>query len=172
MKKETNETKLKYGLWKNAGFMIASAFRTKEPMVFILCILLALLAVLQNLIGLFISPAIIDAVERHVSVTELVLTILFFVGATMLVSALSTYLSTNTLYGRVSVRTYLFSLVMIKNLRTSYQNLEDDKFRKATGNSSVPMCSNSASGEAFWGTLTGFMQNVLVRPDRALCKAV
>ncbi len=160
MKKEKKE-KLKYGLWNNAGFMIASAFRVKEPMTFFLCLIIAVLSVLSNLLGLYLSPAVLRAVETGVPLSELVLTILFFVGATMLVAALKDYLSENTLFGRVGVRTYLLSLLMKKSMRTSYQNVEDDKFEKAVENGGLPMNGNNASGEAFWGTFTSLIQNVL-----------
>ncbi len=160
MKKEKKE-KLKYGLWKNAGFMIASAFRVKEPMVFFLCVGAALVGVAQNLVGLFITPAIIGAVENHVSLRELLLTILFFVGASMLISAASAYINQNTLCGRITVRMFLMNMILKKNMRTSYANIEDDAFAKSIRQGQRVVMGNGSAAEAIWSTLSGLIKNIL-----------
>ncbi len=163
MKKKAKEKKekLKYGLWKNAGFMIAAAFRAKEPMVFFLCLASALVGVAQNLVGLFITPSIIGAVENHVSLEELLLTILFFVGASMLISALSAYINQNTICGEVTLRMYLLTILLKKNMRTSYANIENDAFGKSVSQGQRDMISNNSAAEAIWSTLSGLIKNVL-----------
>ncbi len=160
MKKEKKE-KLKYGLWKNAGFMIASAFRAKESMVVFLCLISAVIGVLQTLIGLFITPSIIGAVENHVSLQELLLTILFFVGATMFVSAVSAYIKQNTICGEITVRMTLLTVLLKKNMRTSYANIENDAFNKSVNQGNRAMISNSSAAEAIWSTLSALIKNVI-----------
>lgn len=55
----------KYNTFQNIGFMIRLAWNSDEKMVLVLCLLIALLSVAQNLINLYISPVILDAVENH-----------------------------------------------------------------------------------------------------------
>ena len=61
----------KYNTFQNIGFMIRLAWNSDEKMVLVLCLLIALLSVAQNLIDLYISPVILDAVENHVPVIRL-----------------------------------------------------------------------------------------------------
>lgn len=81
----------KYNTFQNIGFMIRLAWNSDEKMVLVLCLLIALLSVAQNLIDLYISPVILDAVENHVPVIRLLFTIAGFAIASMAVSAALTY---------------------------------------------------------------------------------
>ena len=97
--------KPKYNMWQNSLYMMKAAWTSGEGGVIFLCVVTALLSVASNLVNLYISPAILSAVERHVSISELILTILGFTLAIMILSALSAYVGENVLYGRISVRT-------------------------------------------------------------------
>ena len=46
----------KYNTFQNIGFMIRLAWNSDEKMVLVLCLLIALLSVAQNLIDLYIPP--------------------------------------------------------------------------------------------------------------------
>ena len=163
------QTKPKYSMGQNVWFMIRIAWTSGEKKVLVLSLLSAVSFVTMNLINLYISPRILAAVEAHVSLSELFWTILVLVLAMMLVSAFSAYINTNTLYGRISVRSEIINLLNRKAATTSYPNLYDDHFSKLLAKASDCISSNRAATEAVWNTLTdltinglGFLAYVLV----------
>ena len=129
-KKKEKPQKPKYNMWQNTTFMISLAWKEKEKMVLLLCMLSAVLAVLNNLASLYVVPIILETVERRAAMTELIGTILFFVAALMICSGLLSYINTNTPYGRISVRQALVTRLNVKASTTSYPNVEDDQFAK------------------------------------------
>lgn len=165
MKENTKKEKVpkpKYNMAQNSWFMIALAWRLKEKKVLVLMTLSAVLAVILNLVNLYVSPMILSAVERHVTITELLLTIGGFAAALMLVSAASAYVNSNTLYGRITVRTGIINLLNMKATRTSYPNINDEKFYNLLHKSLMECCdSNNQAAEAIWGTLTNILQSLL-----------
>lgn len=133
----------------------------KRKKVIILSMLSTLTAVALNIINLYISPSILSAVERHASLSELVWTIAAFVLAMMFISALSSYINTNTMYGRVSVRCEVVNLLNRKASTTSYPNIQDDIFTKLLAKSSNCVNSNDSAAEAVWTTLTNLTSNLI-----------
>lgn len=158
MKKEKTP-KPRYNMAQNSLFMVKTAWTNGEKKVVVLSLLTAALAVATNIVNLYISPAILSAVERHAGISELLLTILGFTLATMLLAAASGYVGTNTMYGRITVRSELIKLLNRKMATTSYPNLEDEKFKKLSTKASGSTDSNSAATEAVWNTLTQLLTN-------------
>ena len=148
-------------MWQNSWFMIKLAWTSKEKKVIILSLLSAALAVALNLVNLYVSPTILSAVEKHVSVGELFWTIAGFVLALMFVSAASAYVNTNTLFGRISVRAEVTNLLNKKAATTSYPNVDDDKFIKLLTKARECTASSMASTEAIWTTLTMLTTNIV-----------
>lgn len=159
-KNKEKRIKPRYNMWQCTGYMIALAWRDKEKKVPLLCILAAFLSVAANLIGLYITPSILSAVERHVSYKELIFTVLSFVVLSMITSAASSYVGTNVMYGRVSVRTTLIKLINKKACTTSYINSDKEKYTELLARSARVTSSNSESTEAVWGTLTSLLVNI------------
>ncbi len=151
----------KYNMWQNSWFMIRLAWTSKEKKVLVLCLLSAMLTVALNLIHLYVSPAILAAVERHVPVAELMCIIAGFALGSMLVSAASSYVKANTLYGRISVRTEVCALLNRKAGTTSYPNVDDDGFQKLLAKSNDCVGTNTAAAEAIWDTLTKVVSSLL-----------
>ncbi len=163
-KKKTQKEKTlkpKYNMGQNSWFMIKLAWTSGEKKVIVLGLLSAILAVALNLVNLYVSPTILSAVERHTSVKELILTIMGFLLGIMLISAASTYVNTNTLYGRISVRCEILTLLNRKAATTSYPNVDDDQFRKLLVKSSECINTNESATEAIWATLTTLTINIL-----------
>lgn len=146
---------------ESTWFMIKIAWTSKEKKVLVLSLLSAILAVALNLVNLYISPTILSAVERHAPVKELLLIIVSFVLVIMFVSAASTYVNANTLYGRISVRREILNLLNRKAATTSYPNVDDDRFRKLLVKSYECVNSNQEATEAIWTTLTTLTTNIL-----------
>lgn len=161
MKAKNKKTKPKYNVFQNIWFMISLAWRQKEKKVIFTMVLLVLLGVSLNLINLYIAPTILNAIETKVSFSELIITILVFITALTLTNALNSYVNSNVLYGRISVRTEIISMLNNKCCRTSYPNTEDETFNKLTAQASEYCSSNSKATEAIWDTLTKLLTNIL-----------
>jgi len=159
--KKEKAPKPKYNMAQNSWFMIKLAWTSGEKKVIVLSLLSALTAVALNLINLYVSPTILSVVERKASVSELILTIVVFVVALMLVSAASSYVNTNTLYGRISTRCEIIAQLQRKAATTSYPNLFDDKFKKLKIKSQESTNSNRAATEAIWTTFTDLTTNII-----------
>ena len=159
--KKEKAPKPKYNMAQNSAYMIKLAWTSGEKKVIVLSLLFALLAVALNLINLYVSPTILSVVERKASVTELIVTIAVFVVALMLVSAASSYVNTNTLYGRISVRCEIINALNRKAATTSYPNIYDEKFKKLKAKSQETISSNRAATEAVWTTLTDLTTNII-----------
>lgn len=159
--KKEKASKPKYNMGQNSWFMIKLAWTSGEKKVLVLSLLSALTAVALNIINLYVSPTILSVVERHASVSELIWTISAFTLALMLVSASSAYVNTNTMYGRISVRCELITLLNKKAATTAYPNLFDDKYKKLNAKSQEAISSNRSATEAIWTTLTELATNIL-----------
>ncbi|HBA46288.1 MAG TPA: ABC transporter ATP-binding protein [Lachnospiraceae bacterium] len=160
-KQKEKPPKPRYNMWQSSWYMIRLAIREKEKKVLILCTLTALLAVASNLANLSITPVILGAVENHSPLSTLLLLIGGFVALTMLLSAAASYVSTNILYGKITVRTAIITKLNTKMAATSYPNISDEKFLKMRGKASDSISCNSAAAEAVWDTLTRLLENVL-----------
>jgi len=159
--KKEKAPKPKYNMGQNSWYMIKLAWTTGEKKVIVLSLLSALFAVALNLINLYVSPTILSVVERKATVAELILTIVVFVAALMFVSAASSYVNENTLYGRISTRCEIIAQLQRKAATTSYPNLFDDKFKKLKMKSQEAIGSNRAATEAIWTTLTELATNLI-----------
>ncbi len=157
--KKEKQPKPKYNMAQNSLYMVKLAWTSGEKKVVILGLMTAALAVMTNVVNLYISPSILSAVERHAGMSELLLTIIGFTLATMLLAAASSYVGQNILYGRISVRTEIIRRLNRKMSTTSYPNLEDEKFRKLSSRSSECTSGNNQATEAVWGTLTSLLTN-------------
>ncbi len=146
---------------QNSWYMIKLAWTTGEKKVIVLSLLSALFAVALNLINLYVSPTILSVVERKAGVAELILTIVLFTAALMVVSAAGAYINANTLYGRVSVRCEIINLLNRKMAMTSYQNINDESFKKLKIKVQGTVNSNSSATEAVWTTLTELTTNIV-----------
>lgn len=158
---KTKKEKPKYNMWQCSGYMIGLAWRENEKKVLVLCLLQAVLAVASNLVNLYISPSVLSVVERRASLTELIATILSFVVLLMLCAAASSYVSANTLYGRISVRLAIVAGINKKSSVTSYPNIADETFIQLRSKSRQAVSGNNDSGEAIWNTLVLLLQNII-----------
>ena len=127
---EKEKIKSKYNEWQTVGFVLRTAWEIREKKVIFIMLSLVALNVGQNLVGIFITPGILAALERRASLGELCLTILGFVGVTMLLQGLSTYASRNWGFGLITVRSAILGKIVHKCGNTSYQNVLVKDFDK------------------------------------------
>ena len=149
-----------YNLWQNTGFMLAQAWR-KYPSVIFLSIALAAATAAQTVTELLIAPMILHKVEDAAPLNELLVTIGGFSLALLVLSGLTRYLDTNTLFGRVSVRTEIVRQIGMKLARTSYPNLMDAKFNDLESKSNAACDNNESATEYIWTTWTVILTAVL-----------
>lgn len=71
--------------------------------------LLAVLSVINSLIGLYVTPVLLGQVESGVSPMQLVLTAVSFTLALMLCGAVTAYIHECEMYGKISTRGALIS---------------------------------------------------------------
>ena len=159
--KKEKPKKPKYNMWQNSCWMIGMAWRIKEKKVIFLCLAQVVIALGLNLVSLFISPAVISAVETQKSLTYLLVTILVFVGATMLLNCANSYVGENALYGRITIRSYIIGLICGKMMTTSYPNTEKKEFRNLVHSAANATMNNRAATEAVWNTFVELLKNVL-----------
>ena len=159
--KKKEKRKPKYNMWQNTAFMIALAFREKEKKVLVTGVFAAVFSVALSLIGIYVTPTILAAVENKAPVSELIFTILLFVILQMLCSAIFSYIGTNTPYGRIQVRSSLIRDLNRKAATTSYPNMGDEKFRRLYSKASEATGSNHQATEAVWISLTDLCKNLL-----------
>lgn len=155
------EKKEKYNMRQNIWFMVKLAWAYKEKKVLVLGLLSALTAVMLNLVNLFVPPMILAAVERHASISELILTVLCFVLALMFFSALLAYINENIIYGRITLRSTLIALLNKKVMTMSYPNVFDERFKRVRMKAVEAVRTNHEATEAIWITLIEFIQNSL-----------
>ena len=147
-------------MWQNVGFMVKTAWVEKEKKVLVTTLFLAVLSVINSLIGLYVTPVLLGQVESGVSPMQLVLTAVSFTLALMLCGAVTAYINEFELYGKVTTRLALISAMNEKGCRTSFPNREDDKFIKLSSRASQAVSSNSQATEAIWGTLQSLITNI------------
>lgn len=156
---KSGKQKPAYGMFDNTAFMIRQAWE-ECPSVLWLGILQAVLAVLANLLGLYVTPTLLTIVEIGESLRVLLTAIGAFAAAMMLTGAAIAYLDMNVLFGRIQVRTRLVVMLQDKFGTTSYPNTGDQQVLKLLDKASMTVSSNSKPGEAIWGTLEKLLENI------------
>ena len=158
---ENQKEKPKYGAFSNSLFMVRTACGMQEKKVLFILLASVTLALGINLTTLFLAPTVLTQVESGVSIGRLLLTIGIFSLVLMLLRALAAYTDTNKLYSRVQVRTGIVAMLNGKGNRTSYPNVQDEKFRALFAKAGDACSSNIAATEDIWRTLEAFLTNAL-----------
>jgi len=152
--------KPRYNMLQNSIFMIREGWKEAKSVPFIVLLLICFHTI-SNLLNLYVVPAVLRKVESAAEITELLITIGAFSLAMIFTGGILSYLSSNTIFGRVQVRMTLFQKVGKKLCTTSYPNMENPAFLKEMEAAYHPLNSNSAAGEAIWDTLTNLTYNTI-----------
>lgn len=157
--KKEKTAKPKYNLFQNTGWMIGLAWRNQKS-VLGLAAAVAALGVVTSLIGLYIAPVILGAIQTKVTTGRLVTLIILFTGGLIVVYALTNYVNTNILFGRFAVRVKIMAFIQQKVLTTTYPNTENQDFRKKQDKANMSIGSNNQATEAIWNTLSDLLKNI------------
>ncbi len=158
-KKKEPAPKPSYNMWQTVCYMFATAWQNGEKKVPVMCVLTAVLAVMTNLVELYLSPTILAAVEQRASFGRLTGTIGFFVGLSMLTSALTSYVNSNKGYGWITVRSIIINRINQKSCKTSYTNLGEERYQNLYNKCLDVTNDNREATERIWQTLTKLLQN-------------
>lgn len=152
--------KPKYNTLQNIGWMVKVAWNRKRKRVLLFCILTAVLEVLLNLAQLYIAPEILARVEQKAALWELLSTIGLFTAALFLLHGFKKYVTENTVFPRIDVRTAIIESIANKSNITSYPNTLDVKFLKMREKAYFATEGNSQATEHVWETLTMLLKNI------------
>lgn len=158
-KKKEKAPKPKYKMPACIVFMVNLALK-HEPMILWGGLIMTALAVVQNLVNLFISPMVLRAVEQKVPVVELIGTIGLMIGLLVVINCVNTYISGVDRYRKITLRGAVGALINDKCATTSYCNVESEDFNKLKEKAGTCTNSNAAAAESIWETLFGLLRNI------------
>lgn len=147
-------------MWQNTGFMLGIAWKHDKSVIF-LCIALAMATAGVTITELLIAPMILQKVETMAPLGQLITSILGFSVVLMILSGLKAYLTANTLFGRVGLRTKFMMMISRKDAQTSFSNILDTDFLQMEDKAMRACSSNGEATEAIWTTWTDILTNVL-----------
>lgn len=155
--------KTKYSIWQNIGFMVRTAWRTRKGVLWS-CLVVVLINVIQNTLGLFITPEILKQIENGASLRALLGTILFYTVSLAILTALLRYFNQhsktiNTRSGRIDVRRRIREMINYKAGTTSYPNTKDPKIQKLLAAAKDATEDSSRPAEGIWNAMVYFVVN-------------
>jgi len=156
---DNKKEKPKYNLWQNSAYMLSTAWIRNKSVIW-LVLMLAATSVISSVLWLFITPTIISAVETSAPLGRLITIIVIFASALMIVNSISSYIWSNTLFGRVAVRLRIVGRIHEKISTTSYPNTEDQDVRKKLDRAHMAVNGNNQATEAIWNTFMDLLTNI------------
>lgn len=150
----------KYGMINNVRYMVERAAQS-VPSVIVLTVAQALIALGISLAELFVTPALLEEIERHAPLCRLFIIIGGFAAGIMLLRALAAYVDMNVLAGRVELRQNIIYDMVRKCASCSYPLMEDEKVQSRWAKAWECLCSNNQAAEAVWETLRELIRSVL-----------
>ena len=152
--------KAKYNLFRNSAWMIGLALRHQRSVLY-LAVTVSILGVSTSLLGLFIAPTVLGAVQESAPPRQLITLISLFTAGLMALYALSNYVNENTIFGQFAVRLKINAAIQQKAMMTTYPNMESQTFQKKQQASLFAVAGNARAAEAVWGTLTDLLRNII-----------
>lgn len=148
-KEKKPKEKPKYNVLQNTAWMLGRAWKTCKSVILI-CALLTVVMCARHLIGIFMTPSILAVLENGSALTEVLITVIFFLLSTLLLDCAQTYLSANSQYGRIDVRTAIVNDINSKAMTTSYINTVITKKYEIIVQAFQTCNSNGSATEAIW----------------------
>ena len=140
--------------------MIGLALRHQRSVLY-LAVTVSILGVSTSLLGLFIAPTVLGAVQESAPPRQLITLISLFTAGLMALYALSNYVNENTIFGQFAVRLKINAAIQQKAMMTTYPNMESQTFQKKQQASLFAVAGNARAAEAVWGTLTDLLRNII-----------
>lgn len=144
-----NNHKSEYGVIPSNIFMIRQAAK-EAPAVLVWLVVDAILALILQLLELYVTPVLLRDIEEQIALKELVRTILFFSGGILLLTGLKEYINNATYQGKIEIRMSLCKAITAKIGATSYCNLGKKDFQEKKERTNQATNSNSSATEIIW----------------------
>ena len=151
--------KPKYNIFQNIGFMLKMGWQAQKSVIFI-CLLLAILNVIVNMLQLFIAPVILADLEQSVPMNELIKTIVTFSLALFFIKMIRDYFDNNAYGGRHETRFLIRDLIVQKACKTAYSNATNPEFIRALEDSIDNTSSQSQATGYIWATMTAILTHI------------
>ena len=137
-----NNHKSEYGVIQTIRFMIRQAVK-EAPAVLVWLVVDAILALILQLLELYVTPVLLRDIEEQIALKELVTTILFFSSGILLLTGLKEYINNATYQGKIEIRMSLCKAITEKIGATSYCNLgkKDFQEKKERSNQQQQQCN-------------------------------
>ena len=144
-----NNHKSEYGVIQTIRFMIRQAVK-EAPAVLVWLVVDAILALILQLLELYVTPVLLRDIEEQIALKELVTTILFFSSGILLLTGLKEYINNATYQGKIEIRMSLCKAITEKIGATSYCNLGKKDFQEKKERTNQATNSNSSATEIIW----------------------
>lgn len=144
-----NNHKSEYGVIQTIRFMIRQAAK-EAPAVLVWLVVDAILALILQLLELYVTPVLLRDIEEQIALKELVRTILLFSGGILLLTGLKEYINNATYQGKIEIRMSLCKAITAKIGATSYCNLGKKDFQEKKERTNQATNSNSSATEIIW----------------------
>ena len=159
-KTKTKNTKPKYSMAQNVGFMFGCAWRMWKPLIVELLVIILVTAG-QSIAELLIAPVILGKLESGAPIGQLLTVIGLFTLALALCAAVKQGLQEPTMLSRVKVRTGIICMLSQKRASTSYPNTLNSDFIAMSKKASTACNNNRVATEAIWTTLELLAANLI-----------
>ena len=110
-----NNHKSEYGVIQTIRFMIRQAVK-EAPAVLVWLVVDAILALILQLLELYVTPVLLRDIEEQIALKELVTTILFFSSGILLLTGLKEYINNATYQGKIEIRMSLCKAITEKKI--------------------------------------------------------
>lgn len=144
-----NNHKSEYGVIQTIRFMIRQAAK-EAPAVLVWLVVDAILALILQLLELYVTPVLLRDIEEQIALKELVTTTLFFSSGILLLTGLKEYINNATYQGKIEIRMSLCKAITEKIGATSYCNLGKKDFQEKKERTNQATSSNSSATEIIW----------------------
>lgn len=148
--------------WQNICFMFKLAWDFKEKKVLFLCLLVIIfLNVIRNIVNLFLLLTVLFLLERNFYILEIIKIIAYFCLGLIFINGLFSYIDSNVVYCKITIRKEIINLINKKACTTSYLNLSDDKFQNLLSKSFRYTSCDDECTESIWANIVTFVINLL-----------
>ena len=144
--------KSEYSVIQTVLFMIRQAAK-EAPTVLVWLVADAILALILQLLELYVTPVLLRDMERQIAWNELVKTILLFSGGMLLLTGLKEYMNDATYQGKIEIRMSLCKAITAKIGTTSYCNLGKKDFQEKKERANQATNGNNRATEIIWTQL-------------------
>lgn len=144
--------KSEYSVIQTVLFMIRQAAK-EAPTVLVWLVADAILALILQLLELYVTPVLLRDMDRQIAWNELVKTILLFSGGMLLLTGLKEYMNDATFQGKIEIRMSFCKAITAKIGTTSYCNLGKKDFQEKKERANQATNGNNRATEIIWTQL-------------------